>query len=100
MARPPNDPPLQRTWRARSGARTPQPPSSGASPPEPRTPRALARIAPVRASGAHVKLTVIAAMMGDMAVEGLGLCQAPGTPDWIKGQPPGWGPLKICSVGR
>ena len=103
MARPLNDPPLQRTWRARSGARTPQPPRSGASPPEPRTPRALARLAPVRASGTHVKLTVIAAMMGDMAVEGLvlcQLCQAPGTPDWIKGQPPGWRPLKICPVGR
>ena len=98
----PGPPPPPTTWR-HSGARTPQPPSSGASPPEPRTPRALARLAPVRAAGTHVKLTVIAAMMGDMAVEGLVLCQpcqAPGPPDWIKGQPPGWRPLKICPVGR
>ena len=69
------------TWRARSGARTAQAPSASDSPPELRTLRALAHLAPVRACGTHVKLTVIATMMGDMAVEGLGLCPASGTPE-------------------
>ena len=95
----PGPPPPPTTWR-HSGARTPQPPSTGASPPELGTVRALAHLATVRARGAHVKLTVIAAMMGGMAVEGLGLRPASGTRDSIKGQPPGFIPIKICPVGR
>ena len=39
-------------------------------------------------------------MMDDMSVEGLGLCPASGTSDWIKGQPSGWVPLKLPAAGR
>ena len=38
--------------------------------------------------------------MDDMSVEGLGLCPASGTSDWIKGQPSGWVPLKLPAAGR
>ena len=53
--------------------------------------RALANLATARAKGAHVKLTVIAAMMGHLAVEGFGLGPAC-TGGSIKGQPPGFIP--------
>ena len=66
--RPHPPPPRPSTWSVLSVARPPQPPSATDSLPELRTLRALAHPVPVRACGAHVKLTVIDSMMDDRHV--------------------------------